>query len=301
MIFKFQSHLHRKKHKPLSDQFLIHFNDSLTPSSSYAVLQNMYQLSFDSQHEFLDVHGVKDDGHFVEHCSLLSSWIKLKRLIMNQLVSLMYPSIMVLMSVVMFYSFRYQFSTLFSQLEISFPSHHRFIILIHALLVLVVLMCLMAFFWIKSAYFLLILYVQQFRKTRWGHHLFEWAFMNVVCSLQESHLTFDQLSSIMRAHTKNPIMSILSYELKEHSEHGKTMFEWISYVCTPSMSHWIVEQLSIGNIKQLHSWNEQVFHKIKYDVMSLKNVCMIVLYAVIGLNIIGMLDLLATPYEWIKL
>lgn len=294
--------LKSKHHKPLSDQLLLHLSSTMTPDTPYAWIQEMYHLPYQSPYDFLKAHHITCKDYFHEHCAILSQAIKLKQLVISQLLPLLYPLTIFALSTMMFYGFRVQFHTLFMQMEASMPTNHMMIKMFHSVVLVLAVGLIGGFMWFNSAYYRAILCVQRWRKTRLGKLVYEWTFFQVVCALYSPHIVFQDVATIMRAHTKHPIMSIMAYEIKEHCEQGHTLNDWISQLTTSqTMAHWIVEQLKTHKHSQLKHWHHQLLVAIQHHVASIKLVITCGLYMGIGLNIIGMLALLATPYRWINI
>lgn len=291
-----------KHEKPLPDQFLLHLSEVITPLTPYALMQEMYNLPYDSPNSFLKAHHIAGSEHFLEHCAILSQNIKLKNLISSQLLPLVYPLAIFVLSTGMFYGFRIQFSTLFIQMGSPLPSNHSVIIFFHSVMFVIALVIFLVLLWCNSAYYRTVLCLQQWRKTRLGKLVYEWSFFQVVCALHSLHIVFYDLASIMKAHVKHPIMTVMAYEIREYCEQGLTLTQWITSITTSqAMAYWIVDQIKTHNHKQLKNWQNQLFYAIQHYLLSTKITVSCVLYLGIGMNIIGMLALLSTPYSWITL
>lgn len=295
--FKFQFKFHRSK--KLSSQLLHHIASSNSSLTSFSLIKTMYQLPYDSSQALLIQYKIDDHQHFFEHLKILKSNAWLKDMVLKQLMSLSYPFMMFLTSTILFHIFHHQFQPILKQMSLNVSLEITLLKGVHILVLTSLLLIIIFLFWIQKAMYRKVMCLQLFRSNRIVKALLEWEFMSVVNSHLSSSFSIQRLISLMKAHQNNPILSILSYELKEHIELGENMLSWITKLSlNPTMSYWLEEQITTQHMQNCSLWQDQLQFALQHYFIRLKLGIQAIIYILIAFNIMGMISLLTLPYEW---
>jgi hypothetical protein len=295
---KFKCLFKLNKSKKISSYLLRHIASSKSSLTSYALIKSMYHLPFESSQAFLAEYDILDHQHFFEHLSILKSNLWLKELVSKQLLTLTYPAMMLISSTLLFHIFHFQFQPILQQMNLSISFESIVLKVIHIFVLISSLLAIFSFFWINRAMYRKILCIQIFRKTRLIRSIMEWEFMSVVNSVQ-SLISVQSIITLMKCHTNNPVLSILSFELKEHIEQGENMVRWIEKLSiNPTMSLWLEDQINNQHFQNCGLWQKQLEFAIQHHFTQIKFVTHTFIYILIAFNIMGMISLLTLPYEW---
>jgi hypothetical protein len=295
--FKFQFKLPKKDH--ITSQLIHHIASSTSSLTSYSLIQSMYQIPYESSQDFLAHFNINDHQHFFEHLSILNSNLWLKEQIAKQCFALVYPLIMFISSSVLFHVFQIQFKSILHHMKISTSLHSVGLTYLHILVFMISIGILFLLIWINKAMYRKVLTVQLLKKTALFKISKEWMFFVVVNSIKNQPFSFQSLISLMKAHEYNSIFSILSYELKEHIDDGENLNSWMNKISiNPKLSIWLSDQIINQNLESCILWQQQLQFTIIHHLTYIKTLLMSIIYALIALNIMGMISLLTTPYEW---
>lgn len=295
--FMFQFTFHKKK--SISPQLLHHIASTTSSMTSYSLIQTMYQLPFNSSQEFLSSFGVRDHHNFIEHLTILKSNYWFKEQVMKQVISLIYPLMMLVTSTFLFHVFRLQLTPMLNQFESSSLFQSSLLSMIHIVMVSMIIIFIALLYWINKALYRKILIIQFFKHTSFIKTLLEWQFMSVVNSSKASYFSFQNIIDLLKAHESNPLNCVLAYELKEHIEHGEDFQSWIKKISiNHHLSHWLEHQIMNHHTNQCELWQQQLQFLMIHHLSRFKTMGLTCTYGFIAFNIMGMMSLLTYPYEW---
>ncbi len=264
------------------------------------MIKTIFNLPFETSEMFLKQYDIDDSYHFFEHINILYTQKSMIQTIKNQLLSLIYPLFMLVSSSLLLRIFINQFQVIMITMNISIPNNVELIMFIHLLLLISTVLLILFFIWIKKSLYRRVIFISLFRKTKVFRMFYEIILINVIQSLSSSHLSLKEIYTLISKHSNHALMRIMSNDLKQIIEEGKTLMVWLEdFSSFPSMKHWVYEQINQSNTSNLMLWNDQLQIGLRQIFVRWKSIILTCCYALIAFNIIAMLSIFNLPYEWI--
>lgn len=278
-------------------ELILKSSHSHTP---YAVIKTILNLPFATSDLLLKHFNIFDSYHFLEHIRIIYTQKSVIQEFKNQLFSLGYPLLMLLSSSLLLRVFINQFENILITMNISIPSNVLFVIVMHYVMLGILIFLIIFFIWIRQSLYRKVLFLSFFKSTRVFKVMYELIFITVILSLSPIQLSLSDVYSLITKHTKHPLMRIMSNDLKQIIEEGKTLMTWLENNSSfPTMNHWVYEQIKEGNTSNLVLWSDQLQIGLKRTLIRWKSIVMTLCYGLIILNIMAMLSMFNLPYEWI--
>lgn len=294
-----QPFLKMKKPK-LSVQQLELILKSSHSRSSYTVIKTILDLPFETSESFLKQYDIDDSYHFVEHINILYTQKSVIEVLKNQLISLIYPFFMLVSSSLLLRIFINQFQVIMITMNISIPNSVKFVMFMHVILFVSLVVLILFLLWIQKTLYRRVIFISLFRKTKVFRLFYEIVLITVIQSLPPSQLSLKEIHTLISKHSSHALMRIMSNDLKQIIEEGKTLMVWLeNFSSFPSMKHWVYEQINQADTSNLALWNNQLQIGLKQIFIRWKSLFLTCCYALIAFNILAMLSIFNLPYEWI--
>lgn len=261
----------------------------------------MYNLPYETNQMFLKNYGIDDSHHFYEHIDILKSLFWLKDQWLKVFYSIVYPCSMLISSYLMLVLFRFQFKTILSQMNFSFPWEFNFMIWVNSMVIVIVVSGVLLVWWLTASLFRKVLAIQNCRNHSFIKLVIEWHFIIAFNSFKHDHLAINHVVNLIKTYQDNALFRILTIDLKELIERGEGMKQWIEDNSHHHhMQGWLYEQISLHHHKNCQLWQKQLENCIVLELHKINRKVLLVLYLFIGFNLMAMMTLLALPYQWMK-
>jgi hypothetical protein len=291
--------LRMKKYR-LSLQQLDLILKSAESHSSFTIVKNVLNLPFETSAHFLKQFNIHDSFHFFEHVQILYTLKKISLTVKESALSLIYPLVMLLSSFLLLSIFKTQFERMLIPMNIEIPPNVTLIVLTNYLLIACLLILSILYIWIKVSLYRRVLLMSFLKKTKLFKIISELVLVNAIKSLISSQVSLKGVHTLISKHSNHSLMRIMSNDLNQIIEEGKTMMIWLNnYSAFPSMNNWLYEQINQSNHSNIVLWSNQLQLSLKQMLQRVKNILLTSLYGMIALNIIAMLTMFSLPYEWI--
>lgn len=268
--------------------------------TSYTVVKTIFNLPFETSELFLKQYEIEDSSLFLEHVRIIYTLKSLIQVIKYQFLNLLYPLIMLASSSLLLRIFINQFKNILNTMNISIPNSVSLVLLMHYVVLTLFFLTTGFFIWLNQSLYRKVLIISLFKRIKVFKIVNELILITVVLSLSSKHLSLREIHNLISKHSNHVLMRIMSNDLKQIIEEGKTLIVWLEkYSSFPTMTYWVYEQINEGNIPNLVLWSNQLQIGLKQIVLKWKNVLMSCCYALIVLNILAMLTTFKLPYEWI--
>jgi hypothetical protein len=290
----------KMKKVQLSAQQLELILKSSDSHTSYAVIKTILNLPFETSEQFLRQFNIFDSYHFLEHIRILHTQKSVIQVIKNQLLSLAYPFVMLVSSSILLRIFVNQFENILIPMNISIPSHVLIMMTMHYGLLSLLVIVIALYIWIKQSLYRKVLFFSFFKAVKTFKVIYELLLITVILSLSTTQLSLKEIHGLMSKHSEHALMRIMSNDLNQIIEEGKTLMDWLENNSSfPMMRHWVYEQIKEGNTSNLFLWSDQLHIALKQIFIRWKSVLMTGCYGLIIFNIMAMLSIFNLPYEWI--